>query len=107
MNRRVFIALAVAAMAFSASTGFAGGSSKSQTQYVRIKNIGSLPAYVFVANGEITLPAWKAGNRLLSQNAVTQFVLKKGASEFAVLSENDTGSFGGEEFLEYNLPNST
>ena len=107
MNRRVLLTLAVAAMAFSTSTAFAGGSSKSQTQYVRIKNIGSLPAYVFVANGEITLPAWKAGNRLLSQNAVTQFVLKKGASEFGVLSDNDTGSFGGEDFLKYNFPNST
>jgi len=100
MNRRVFIALAVAAMAFSTSTASAGGSG-SKTQYVRIKNIGSSTVRVLAANG--TLSSASKGSRLLSQNAVTQYVLKKGAGQFAVA--NDAGTEG--DLLDYNFPNST
>jgi len=80
MNRRVLLALAVATIAFSSSTAFAGGSSKSKTQYVRIKNIGSSPVWVNAMNGTLpdSTPAASTGARLISQNAVTQFVLKKG-----------------------------
>jgi hypothetical protein len=106
MNRRVFIALAVAAMAFSSSTAFAGGSSKSKTQYVRIKNIGSSPVWVNAMNGTLpdpTLSAASTGARLISQNAVTQFVLKKGAGQFGVLNSGETAGTR----LDYNFPNST
>jgi hypothetical protein len=85
MNRRVLLALAVATIAFSSSTAFAGGSSKSKTQYVRIKNIGSSPVWVNAMNGTLpdpTLSAASTGARLISQNAVTQFVLKKGAGRW-------------------------
>ena len=101
MDRRVFIALAVAAMAFSTSTASAGGSG-SQTQYVRIKNIGSSTLRVVAANGTLS-PASSSSTRLLSQNAVTQFVLKKGAGQFAVGSPD----FLGGNLLNYNFPNST
>jgi hypothetical protein len=101
MNRSVFIALAVAAMAFSTSTASAGGSG-SQTQYVRIKNIGSSTLRVVAANGTLS-PASASSSRLLSQNAVTQFVLKKGAGQFAVGSTD----FLGGNLLNYNFPNST
>jgi len=102
MNRRVLLALAVAAMAFSTSTASAGGGSKSQTQYVRIKNIGSLPVQVVAEKAPIS-PPYKAGLRPLSQNAVTQFVLKKGPSFFGVFSADGTYGDG----FDYNFPNST
>ena len=98
MDRRVFIALAVAAMAFSTSTASAGGGG-SQTQYVRIKNIGSSTVRVLAVNGTLEKNPWVT--RPLSQNAVTQFVLKKGAGQFFV--GTDTWGFT----LDYNFPNST
>jgi len=100
MNRRVFIALAVAAMAFSMNTASAGGGG-SKTQIVRIKNIGSSTVRVLAANG--TLSPTSTGSRLLSQNAVTQYVLKKGAGQFGV--GNDAGTDG--DILDYNFPKST
>ena len=106
MNRRVLLALVVAPIAFSSSTAFAGGSSKSKTQYVRIKNIGSSPVWVNAMNGTLpdpTLSAASTGARLISQNAVTQFVLKKGAGQFGVLNFGETAGTR----LDYNFPNST
>jgi hypothetical protein len=84
MNRRVLLALAVAAMAFSTSTASAGGGG-SKTQIVRIKNIGSSPVWVNAMNGTLPPPkpsAAATGARLIPQNAVTQFVLKKGAGRW-------------------------
>jgi len=101
MNRRVFIALAVAAMAFSTSTASAGGSG-SKTQIVRIKNIGSSTVRVVAANSALS-EASASSSRLLSQNAVTQFVLKKGPGEFAVANPDFTNG----QLLKYNFPNST
>jgi hypothetical protein len=100
MNRRVFIALAVAALAFSTSTASAGGSG-SKTQIVRIKNVGSSTVRVLAKNG--TLSSTSTGARQLSQNAVTQYVLKKGAGQFGV--GNSAGTEG--DVLDYNFPNST
>lgn len=100
MNRRVFIALAVAAMAFSTSTASAGGGG-SKTQFVRIKNIGASTVRVIAVNG--ALSPTPSGSRLLSQNAVTQFVLKKGAGQFGV--GNNSGTEG--DILDYNFPKST
>jgi hypothetical protein len=111
MHRRVWLALAVAAVAFSSSTSFAGGSSnggssKSNTQYVRIKNIGASPVWVNAVNGTLPDPkpsAAATGARLISQNAVTQFVLKKGAGQFGVINAAETNGTR----LDYNFPNST
>jgi hypothetical protein len=100
MNRRVLIALAAAAMMFSTSAAFAGGGG-AKTQYVRIKNIGATTVRVLASNGTIAPPF--AGSRLLSQNAVTQYVLKKGAGQFGV--GNNAGTQG--QVLDYNFPNST
>jgi len=99
MNRRVFIALAVAAMAFSTSTASAGGGG-SKTQYVRIKNIGSPAVKVAAWNG--AAPASPA-YRSLSQNGVTQFILKKGAGTF----QAESPTTPSESMLDYNFPNST
>ena len=99
MNRRVFIALAVAAMAFSTSTASAGGSG-SKTQYVRIKNIGAPAVKVTAFNGT---PTTKPAFRSLSQNGVTQFILKKGAGTFIATNPAETGG----DYLEYNFPKST
>ena len=99
MNRRVFIALAVAAMAFSTSTASAGGSG-SKTQYVRIKNIGAPTVKVAAVNG---MPTTQPALRTLSQNGVTQFILKKGPGLFGVINAAETDG----DYLEYNFPNST
>ena len=100
MNRRVFIALAVAAMAFSTSTASAGGGG-SQTQYVRIKNIGAPTVKVAALNGTpTTAPAFRS----LSQNGVTQFILKKGAGTFVVQNPLVTDDIA---VLPYTFPNST
>jgi hypothetical protein len=73
---------------------------------VRIKNIGSSPVWVNAMNGTLpdpTLSAASTGARLISQNAVTQFVLKKGAGQFGVLNSGETAGTR----LDYNFPNST
>jgi len=98
MNRRVFIALAVAAMAFSTSTASAGGSNK---QFVRIKNIGAPSVKVAAVNGT---PTTAPASRTLSQNGVTQYVLNKGKSTFLVQNPLDDKDVAG---LPYNFPNST
>ena len=99
MNRRVFIALAVAAMAFSTSTASAGGGG-SKTQYVRIKNIGAPTVKVAAFNGT---PTKQPAFRSLSQNGVTQFILKKGAGTFVATNPAETTG----DYLEYNFPKST
>jgi len=98
MNRRVFIALVVAAMAFSTSTASAGSSN---TQYVRIKNIGAPAVNVVAVNGKApAAPAYRS----LSQNRVTQFILKKGAGTFQVQNPSDAADIAS---LPYTFPNST
>jgi len=98
MNRRVLLALAVAAMAFSAEAAFAGGRNN---QYVRIKNIGTEPANVFASN---SAPPAAPAYRTLSQNGVTQFTLKKGYGAFQVA---DQAAKNPPALIGYNFPNST
>ena len=98
MYRRCVIAMAVAAMVCVTSTAFAGGGSG--TQYVRIKNIGSTSVRVLASN---SAPTSSAGSRLLSQNGVTQFVLKKAPGVFIVANN----AFTDGTALEYNFPKST
>jgi len=97
MNRRVLLALAVAAMAFSAEAAFAGGRN---SQYVRVKNIGTDPVTVYAFNEFPTaLPPY----RTLSQNGVTQFTLKKGYGGLLV----STPALIQPALLGYNFPSST
>lgn len=100
MNRRVFIALAVAAMVFSTSSASAGGGGSSK-QFVRIKNIGAQPVNVAAYNG--AAPASPA-YRSLSQNRVTQFILRKGAGTFLVQNPVLLDDIAP---LPYTFPNST
>jgi len=100
MYRRCVIAMAVAAMVCVTSTAFAGGGG-SKTQYVRIKNIGSTTVRVLASNSPLTPTS--GGSRLLSQNAVTQFVLRKGPGQFGVGNSDKTAG----DLLDYNFPNST
>ena len=79
MTRSVFIAMAAAAMVFSADAAFAGGgggSSKSSTELVRIKNIGAAPVLVNAKNGAVSA----AGGKTVSSNGVAQFKIKRGAA---------------------------
>jgi hypothetical protein len=101
MNRRVVIAMAAAAMMFSTSAAFAGGAN---SQYLRIKNIGATTVRVVAANGPITSEKdLQSKSRLLSQNGVTQFVLKKAPGVFLVANPAFTDGDG----LEYSFPKST
>lgn len=104
MNRRVFIALAVAAMVFSTSSASAGGGGSSK-QFVRIKNIGAKTVNVVAVNGSPSFDDFSTipGTRALSQNRVTQFVLKKGVGSFIVLNAAKTDG----DNLSYKFPNST
>lgn len=102
MNRRVLIAMAAAAMMCPMTAAFAGGGAK--TQYVRIKNVGATPVRVLAVNSvAFSEEQLKSKTRLLSQNGVTQFVLKKGVGYFLVANPAFTD---GDE-LEYNFPKST
>jgi|GEM_PF-1268536 len=82
MIRSFSIALAVAALAFATDAAFAGGSSsgssKSNNQTVRIKNIGSAPTLVNAKTGAAT---GAAGAKTVNQNGVAQFTTKKVASQ--------------------------
>jgi hypothetical protein len=82
MIRSFSIALAILALACAADAAFAGGrsngSSKANTQSVRIKNIGPGPVLVNAANGSAT---GAAGAKQVAQNGVAQFRLKKVASQ--------------------------
>ena len=88
MIRNAFFALAVLAMVASANAAFAGGrsggSSKSNNQYVRIKNTGTAPALVNAANGAATTAA---GGKTVSNNGVAQFTIKKGAAQAYVQNQ--------------------
>jgi len=102
MIRNAFFALAVLAMVASANAAFAGGrsggSSKSNSQFVRIKNTGTAPALVNAKNGAVSA----AGGKTVSGNGVAQFTLKKGASNAFV--QNQAG--GQQKTLPYNFPKS-
>ena len=102
MIRNAFLALAVVAMVASANAAFAGGrsggSSKSNNQYVRIKNTGTAPALVNAKNGA----ASAAGGKTVSGNGVAQFTIKKGAANAYV--QNQAG--GQQKTLPFSFPKS-
>lgn len=104
MIRRIAFTMAVAATVFSMNAALAGGrssgTSKSNTQYVRIKNIGSATALVNAANGS-TVPT--TGGKSLGQNGVAQFNLKKAAGTAQATNAAGTPSAP----LAYNFPKST
>ncbi len=104
MIRSFSIALAVAALAFATDASFAGGSSsgssKSNNQTVRIKNIGSAPALVNAKTGAAT---GAAGAKTVNQNGVAQFTTKKVASQAWA---QPTGGTGGPKTLNYTFPKS-
>ena len=103
MIRSFSIALAVAALAFATDAAFAGGrssgSSKSNNQIVRIKNIGSAPTLVNAKTGTAT---GASGAKTVSQNGVAQFTTKKVASRAWA---KGTGN-NDPKTLDYTLPNS-
>ena len=103
MIRNAFLALAVVAMVASANAAFAGGrsggSSKSNNQFVRIKNTGTAPALVNAANGAATTAA---GGKTISGNGVAQFKIKKGAAQAYVQSQ--TGA--NPQTLDFSFPKS-
>jgi len=103
MIRNAFFALAVAAMVVATGTAFAGGSSsgssKSNNQYVRIKNTGTAPALVNAKNGAATTAA---GGKTVSGNGVAQFTIKKGAAQAYV--QNQAGGQG--KTLDFTFPKS-
>ncbi|MEI6255875.1 MAG: hypothetical protein WCQ77_04430 [Planctomycetota bacterium] len=79
--RKFFVASAVIALVCSTTAAFAGGrsgSGKSSKQNVRIKNIGAQPVLVNAANGSAT---GAAGAKTTSPNGVSQFRLKRVASQ--------------------------
>jgi hypothetical protein len=102
MIRNAFFALAVLAMVASANAAFAGGrssgSSKSNNQYVRIKNTGTAPALVNAKNGTVSA----AGGKTVSGNGVAQFTIKKGAAEALVQDQTAAVS----QTLPFNFPKS-
>jgi hypothetical protein len=102
MVRNAFFALAVIAMVASANAAFAGGrssgSSKSNNQYVRIKNTGTAPALVNAKNGA----ASAAGGKTVSGNGVAQFTIKKGAAQAFVQDQTAAVS----DTLDFNFPKS-
>ena len=90
------------------SDAYAGGSSKSTVQFVRVKNIGSAPVWVNVVNGTLpppspTVTVASTGARILAQNGVAQFILKKKAGQFGVANAGETAGIT----LDYHFPNST
>jgi hypothetical protein len=102
MIRNAFLAMAVAAMVVATGTAFAGGgnggSSKSNNQYVRIKNTGTAPALVNAKNGAVSA----AGGKTVSGNGVAQFTIKKGAANAYV--QNQAG--GQQQTLPFTFPKS-
>ena len=102
MIRNAFFALAVLAMVASANAAFAGGrssgSSKSNNQYVRIKNTGTAPALVNAKNGAVTA----AGGKTVSGNGVAQFTIKKGAANAFVQDQTAAVS----QTLPFSFPQS-
>ena len=90
-------------MVASANAAFAGGrssgSSKSNNQYVRIKNTGTAPALVNAKNGAATTAA---GGKTVSGNGVAQFTIKKGAAQAYVQSQ--TGAY--PKTLDFSFPKS-
>jgi hypothetical protein len=103
MIRNAFFALAVLAMVASANAAFAGGrssgSSKSNNQFVRIKNIGTAPALVNAKNGSSIA---SAGGKTVASNGVAQFTIKKGAAQAFVQDQTAAVS----QTLDFNFPKS-
>jgi hypothetical protein len=103
MIRSFSLALAVAALAFATDAAFAGGrsggSSKSNNQYVRIKNIGSQPVLVNAKTGAAT---GAAGAKTVNQNGVAQFTTKKVASQAWAANTAQTVT----KTLDYTFPGS-
>ena len=101
MIRSSLLALAVAALAFSADAALAGGggggNSKANKQSVRIKNIGTQPALVNAANGTVSA----AGAKTVAQNGVAQFRLKKVPSQAFASDVAQTVP----QTLNYSFPN--
>lgn len=99
MIRSALFAMAVAAMVFSVNAALAGGGggSKSNNQYVRIKNTGSGTVLVNAANGSVSA----AGAKSLASNGVAQFNLKKSASQAISLYPADTTV---QQTLPYSFP---
>ncbi len=89
-------------MVASANAAFAGGrssgSSKSNNQYVRIKNTGTAPALVNAKNGAVSA----AGGKTVSGNGVAQFTIKKGAAQAYV--QNQAGA--QPKTLDFTFPKS-
>lgn len=102
MIRNAFLAMAVAAMVFSANAALAGGgsrgSSKSNNQFVRIKNIGAAPVLVNAKNGAVSA----AGGKTVSSNGVAQFKIKKGAANAYVQDQTASSS----QTLPFSFPRS-
>lgn len=101
--RSTLLALAVIALAFSADAALAGGrsggSSKGNTQNVRIKNIGSLPVLVNAKNGGAT---GASGAKTVAQNGVAQFTLKRIGSQAWAADVSQTTT----DTLDYSFPGS-
>jgi len=106
MVRNAFFALAVLAMVASASAAFAGGrsggSSKSNNQYVRIKNAGTEPALVNAKNGAVSA----AGGKTVSGNGVAQFTIKKGAANAYVQNQVTDPNLLKSGTLPFSFPQS-
>ena len=89
-------------MVASANAAFAGGrsggSSKTNNQYVRIKNTGAAPVLVNAKNGAVSA----AGGKTVSGNGVAQFTIKKGAANAYV--QNQAG--GQQKTLPFSFPKS-
>jgi hypothetical protein len=102
MNRRMFAAaVAVAALFFSVDAAFAGSPS---TQTVRIKNVGAAPVAVFAANGSPTESQVRAGYKLISQNGVAQFVIRKGASVGVAVDPTTAATMKSKAVVKNSLP---
>jgi hypothetical protein len=100
MIRSAFLTLAVVAMVASTSAAFAGGrsGSKSNNQFVRIKNTGAAPVLVNARNGAVSA----AGGKTVSSNGVAQFTIKKGAAN--AFAQNQTAS--SSKTLPFSFPGS-
>jgi len=103
MIRTFTLALAIVALAFATDAAFAGGSSsgssKSNNQTVRIKNIGSAPVLVNAKTGAAT---GATGAKTVNQNGVAQFTTKKVASQAWAADTAQTVP----QTLDYTFPKS-
>jgi len=100
MIRSAVLASAVVAIVASATAAYAGGQTggrtKSNSQLVRIENIGTAPALVNAANSTPSA----AGGKTVAGNGVAQFVVKKGAAKAYV--QNQAGR--QQKLLPFTFP---